>query len=72
MTIVDCSAEMGKYHSDKVTLQKSDQDEMRRRRDAGRTRLEKGLRRDGHPVPNETASQGSYAMRTMVQDADND
>lgn len=72
MTIVDCGTEMGKYHSDKVTLQKSDQDEMRKRRDAGRTRLEKGLERDGYPVPNETASQGSYAMRTMVQDAEND
>jgi len=33
MTIVDCGTEMGKYHSDKVTLQKSDQDEMRKRRD---------------------------------------
>ncbi len=72
MTAVDCSSEMSKYHSDKVTLQKSDQDNMRSRRDAGRTRLKKGLERDGHPAPTETASQGSYAMRTMVQDADND
>ena len=72
MTTVDCSAEMSKYHHDKVTLQKSDQDEMRSRRDAGRARLKKGLEHDGHPAPDETASQGSYAMRTMVQDADND
>jgi hypothetical protein len=68
MATVDCSAEMTKYHKEKVTLQKSDQDDMRSRRNSGRTRLEKGLQRDGHPLPKETASQGSYAMRTMVQD----
>ncbi len=72
MTAVDCSSEMSKYHGDKVTLQKPDQNDMRSRRDAGRTRLKKGLERDEHPAPAETASQGSYAMRTMVQDADND
>ena len=72
MSAVDCNAEMSKYNNDKVTLQKSDQDDMRTRRDAGRTRLKKGLGRDGHPAPDETASQGSYAMRTMVQDADSD
>ena len=72
MATVDCSAEMSKYHKEEVTLQKADQDAMRSRRDAGRTRLEKGLERDGHPLPKETASQGSYAMRTMVQDAECD
>lgn len=72
MTAIDCNAEMRKYHNDKVTLQKSDQDDMRIRRNAGRARLKKGLERDGHPAPGETASQGSYAMRTMVQDAESD
>lgn len=72
MTAIDCSSEMSKYHVDKVSLQKSDQDDMRSRRDAGRTRLTKGLERDGYGAPAETASQGSYAMRTMVQDAEND
>lgn len=72
MTTVDCSSEMSKYHKEKITLKRADQDDMRSRRDAGRTRLETGLRRDGHALPKETASQGSYAMRTMVQDPECD
>lgn len=42
---------------------------MRGRRDAGRVRLESGLNLKTHPQPAEVESQGSYAMRTMVQDA---
>ena len=72
MTTVDCSSDMSKYHKEKVTLKRADQDDMRCRRDAGRTRLENGLQRDGHALPKETASQGSYAMRTMVQDPECD
>ena len=41
---------------------------MRNRRDSGRTRLKNGLAKAGHPLPKEFSSQGSYAMRTMVQD----
>ena len=55
-----------------LTLSKKQQDEMRTRRDAGRTRLESGLTVAKHPLPKETASQGSYQMRTMTQDDDND
>lgn len=68
MTILNCHDEMMGYHNDEVTLDQTDQSEMRTRRDAGRTRLTKGLERDGHPLPKEQASQGSYAMRTMHQD----
>jgi hypothetical protein len=60
------------HHADEVTLGKDDQDEMRSRRDNGRRRLETGLERDGHPLPTEQASQGSYAMRTMHQDGQTD
>lgn len=69
MSTVDCNTEMTKYHAEKVTLSKSEQDEMRTRRNAGRSRLEAGLKRNGHPVPSEFGSQGGYMMRTMVQDA---
>lgn len=68
MPMIDCSLEISKFHSSKVTLPKSEQVEMRDRRDAGRKRLQKGLERDGVALPCEQASQGSYAMRTMVQD----
>ena len=72
MTDIDCNSEMKSFHNTKVTLSKSQQDEMRSRRDNGRTRLENGLKLDGHPEFYEMASQGSYQMRTMVQDDDNE
>lgn len=68
MSTIDCQKEMKGYHADEVTLSKADQDEMRSRRDSGRTRLKNGLTRAGHQSPRENSSQGSYAMRTMVQD----
>lgn len=68
MSRIDCNKEMKGYHADKVTLSKTDQDEMRGRRDNGRTRLKSGLIKSGHQLPKELSSQGSYAMRTMVED----
>jgi len=68
MTLIDCNKEMKGYHSEKVTLSNTDQSEMRDRRDNGRKRLENGLTRLSHPLPKDFSSQGSYAMRTMVQD----
>jgi hypothetical protein len=59
---------MKKYHDNEVNLSRDDQKEMRGRRDNGRTRLKSGLEQDGYQKPTEFASQGSYAMRTMVQD----
>lgn len=68
MTVFDCGDEILKYHDDKVTLRESDRREMKQRRDNGRTRLENGLKEAGHPLPKMICSQGSYQMRTMVQD----
>lgn len=72
MADIDCHADMTAYHRDQVNLSLDQQQAMRRRRDAGRTRLENGLDTAGHPQPHEVRSQGSYQMRTMVQDPDND
>lgn len=72
MTDIDCNSEMKSFHNAKVNLSNSQQVEMRSRRDSGRTRLENGLELNGHPAFYEMASQGSYQMRTMVQDDDNE
>lgn len=72
MADIDCDSEMTHFHRDNVTLQKPQQDEMRGRRDNGRTRLESGLNEAGKPQPKKVRSQGSYQMRTMVQDPAND
>jgi hypothetical protein len=68
----DCHKEMKGYHAAEVSLSVPDQTEMRKRRNAGRTRLKSGLADAGHPAPKEIASQGSYAMQTMIEDAECD
>ncbi|EIJ34967.1 cyclic GMP-AMP synthase DncV-like nucleotidyltransferase [Thiothrix nivea] len=68
MSDIDCNSEMTTFHRDEVTLSQKQQGNMRRRRDAGRTRLNNGLDQNSHPHPKEIVSQGSYQMRTMVQD----
>lgn len=72
MPDIDCHTDILGFHAEKVTLGNAQQDAMRTRRDAGRTRLSNGLDKAGHPRPRETQSQGSYAMRTMVQDDENE
>lgn len=69
---IDCGAEMTKFHDQMVTLPLREQQSMRSRREAGRIRLRNGLDTAEQPQPKEVESQGSYQMRTMVQDADND
>ncbi|HXT62123.1 MAG TPA: hypothetical protein VN696_03715 [Pyrinomonadaceae bacterium] len=46
---------------------KEERDEMRERRNTNRTRVRNGLKENGNPKPMDFFSQGSYAMRTMVQ-----
>jgi len=63
----NCHDDMIGYHNDMVTLRDTDRNEMRDRRDANRKRLKEGLERDDEPALYDNKSQGSYAMRTMVQ-----
>jgi hypothetical protein len=68
----DCSKDVRAYHDQDVTLPKTEQDGMRDRRNANRTRLRNGLEKAGKPKPIEFVKQGSYAMKTMCRDPDND
>ncbi len=72
MADIDCNSEMTNFHRENVTLGVKQQNQMRVNRNAGRTRLENGLNEAGKPQPKEVHSQGSYQMRTMVQDDKND
>lgn len=72
MADIVCHSEMTEFHRENVTLSNKQQGEMRTHRDAGRTRLENGLNEAEKPQPKEIQSQGSYQMRTMVQDDDSD
>ena len=68
----DCAKDVRAYHDQDVTLPKTEQDAMRDRRNSNRTRLRNGLAAAGKPAPHEFVKQGSYAMKTMVRDPDND
>lgn len=68
----DCARDVRAYHDKDVTLPKTEQDVMRDRRNSNRTRLRNGLAAAGKPAPLEFVSQGSYAMKTMVRDPQND
>ncbi len=68
----DCSREIIDFFNNEVALSKSEQSDMRKRRDANRNRLKKGLANNNRPLPEEHIAQGSYAMHTMVTDKDND
>lgn len=64
----DCSADVKAFHAKNVTLQMTHRTEMRIRRDANRERLKTRL----DIQPEYFIKQGSYAMKTMIQDPDND
>lgn len=68
----DCAKDVRAYHDQDVTLPKKEQDAMRDRRNSNRTRLRNGLAAGSKPAPVEFVKQGSYAMKTMVRDPDND
>ena len=66
-----CSKEIKRYHNKKVTLSGDEQDGMRGRRNVNRKRLKKGLAENGDPKPVGQRTQGSYAMKTMIQEIGN-
>ena len=63
----DCAGEVLAHHDEEVTLPQPHRTSMRERRDVNRDVLKKGLMDQDKPVPREFKSQGSYAMKTMVQ-----
>jgi len=63
----DCAKDVLSYHDDEVTLPRAEQKNMRERRDANRKRLKDGLKKAGRPATIDFETQGSYAMRTMIQ-----
>jgi len=68
----DCAKEVLGYHDDEVRLHKDERDAMRDRRDSNRTRVRRGLEKNGDPKPRDFHPQGSYAMKTMVRHPEKD
>lgn len=68
----DCSKDVTAFHKSKVTLPGTEQDKMKDRRNANRDRLKLRLAEKELPAPKLIIKQGSYAMKTMVQEDNND
>lgn len=68
----DCSKDVARYHDDKVRLSAEQADQLRRRRDSNETRVSQGLEEAGDPKPRKFVLQGSFSMRTTIQEPNND
>lgn len=68
----DCSKHILAYHGEEVSLPQPERTAMKKRRDANRKRVRSGLEEAERPKPKEFVSQGSYSMKTMVQDKGKD
>lgn len=68
----DCSKDVAAYHKDEVTLPIEEQKKMKDRRNNNRVRLKSRLEANGLPTPSKIIKQGSYAMKTMVQEENSD
>ena len=47
MSVFDCGQDLTKFHNDEITLSKDEQDEMRKRRNTGRRRLQRAFAAPG-------------------------
>ncbi len=60
------------FHDDEVRMNSIGRKDILDRAKSNRTRLRNGLARDGEPAPVGSATQGSYAMRTMIHNEQGD
>lgn len=68
----NCDAEVLKYQRKMVKLSDDERDDIKDKADTNRKRLKGGLAVDGKPTPIGMHTQGSYSMRTMIQEEDGD
>ena len=66
----NCDNDIRDYHREQVSLSASQRQKLKDRRDSNRHRLRSGLERNEDPEPKRSVSQGSYAMRTVIQEPD--
>ena len=66
--MIDCSKNIRNYHDAKVKLTNGQMDDLWKKRSINRQRVMRGLDRNGHPAPEDFVTQGSFAMRTIIQE----
>lgn len=69
--MIDCAQVIRNYHDDAVKLTEETRRQLRANRNANRDRLEDNLKANERPSPVRFQKQGSYAMRTTIQEAEN-
>lgn len=68
----DCDKDIRNYHNEQVKLTSGQESKLRDRRDANRDRVRDGMDNARVTQPRRFVSQGSYAMRTIIQERDNE
>ncbi len=68
--MVDCSKELEKYWDEEVKLSQAKYNELMEKRDAQIKKLKSNLEQDNFPQPIEFINQGSYAMKTLIQQSE--
>ena len=66
-----CDRDIRGYHRKRVALTSSQRQQLKDRHDSNRSRLRSGLEKNEDPKPKKSVSQGSYEMRTVIQEPDN-
>lgn len=64
--------EIRRFHKEEVILGKSEREDIYSKAKTNRSRLRNGLEANGDPEPIGMRTQGSYAMKTMIQDDERD
>ena len=64
----DCNKDIRDYHRERVALTASQRQELKDRRNSNRDRLRSGLQNNEDPAPKRSVTQGSFAMRTVIQE----
>ena len=67
----DCDKDVRDYHREQVALTQSQRQELQDRRDSNRERLRQGLKKNDDPESKRSVTQGSFAMRTVIQEPEN-
>jgi hypothetical protein len=67
----DCSKDIRNYHDDGVKISPDTRAKLRDNRNANRDRLKDNLKEKNKPAPLRFQKQGSYAMRTTIQEHEN-
>jgi hypothetical protein len=64
----NCDKDIRNLHGDRINLPERTRQKLRDNREANEKRVKSGLEKNGDPQPDRFVKQGSYAMKTMVQD----